>query len=250
MEKNTSFVKLPIIPTFIQVLLIMKQRFKYFFKFSIPLLIYFLLMFLFRDIILPAPPGRLGFIYFLAMIGMLIVMSIVVVAYHRTFIMDIKDVETTKVFRLTSREWRFIGWYFAISFFIGIVVAVFMFMFIGLIKEGNLNTTRIIMFSLYVPISYVASRWLLVLPAASVDDDQASLSFAWALSENNGWRVMLLIFILPIMLELIQYLFLSFDFLPLTIISILLGIVTIILGIGVISLSYSYLRINTTLPSE
>ncbi len=241
--------KLPIIATFMQVLIVMKERYIYFIKFSIPIFVFVGLAYIFQSSLMPSSipnspePSRLLFFIFW-LLGFFTI-TMVIVAYHRTFIMNIEDVEKTGIFRLGSREWRFIGWYFAMSFFIGIIVAVVMYASIGFLKEGNVQTARIITFAIMIPIFYLSAHWLLVLPASSVDDSEASLSYAWDISQGNGWRIAVLVFGIPSAVNTLNLYVFSYNYMILTILGVIISLFAMVLGIGVISLSYSYLKLNS-----
>ncbi len=239
-EQNNS-IKLPVIATFIQVLYVMKERYIYFLKFSIPIIAFIALMFLIGESI--APQKNPGFMGFVLMAVLMLVISIVIVAFHRTFIMDIDDVNNTAIIRLTAREWKFIGWYFVVIFFAGILMAILGFLFVGLLKEGKppYGMGQIILLPLY----YLLARWLLVLPATSVDDEEASISTAWNLSQGNGWRLVVLVFLLPLVMNMVSLFLFSQGMIVLTILGFILYLISILIGVGVISLSYSYLKLNS-----
>ena len=234
-------VKLPVIATFIQVLVVMKERYIYFLKFSIPIIAFIALMFLIGESI--APQKNPGFMGFVLMAVLMLVISIVIVAFHRTFIMDIDDVNNTPIFRLTAREWKFIGWYFAVIFFAGILMAILGFLFVGFLKEGKppYGMSQIILLPLY----YLLARWMLVFPATSVDDEEASISTAWNLSQGNGWRLVVLVFLLPLVMNMVSLFLFSQGMIVLTILCFILYLISILIGVGVISLSYSYLKLNS-----
>jgi hypothetical protein len=242
----TNQKKLPIISTFIQVLRVIKDRYKSFFSFSIPIFIFFGMTYIFQTSLFPSslpnapePSELLEFIFWL--LGIFTI-SMVTVAFHRVFIMDLDDVSQTKIFRLGLREWRFIGWYFAISFFIGIIMYVILFSLGGFIRQDDMEMSQIVLLSAMIPIAYLSSRWLLVLPAASVDDEEASLSFAWNLSAGNGWRLTTLIVAIPASIKFLSSYLLLVNNMLTNIISIVFSILTLLIGVGVISLSYAYLK--------
>ncbi len=239
--EQTKPIKLPIIATFIQVLYVMKERYIYFLKFSIPIIVVMALMFIFGESI--APQKSPGFMGFVLLVVLMLVISIVVVAFHRTFIMDIDDVNNTAIIRLTAREWRFVGWYFAVFFFAGILMVIMAFLFAGVLKESALANGSFQLLGL--PIYYLLARWLLVLPATSVDDEEASMTTSWHLSEGNGWRLVVLVFLLPLIMNMLSLFLFSQGMIILTIIGMILYLFSLVTGIGVISLSYSYLKLNT-----
>jgi hypothetical protein len=240
MTDPINSIKLPIIATFIQVLYVMKERYLYFLKFSIPIVAFMALMFIFGESI--APQKSPGFMGFVLMVALMLVISIVVVAFHRTFIMDIEDVNNTAIIRLTTREWKFIGWYFAVFFFAGILMVILAFVFSGFLKEGSLPFGSIQLLGL--PIYYLLARWLLVLPATSVDDEEASMTTSWHLSEGNGWRLVVLVFLLPLLMSMLNLFLFSQGMIVFTIIGVILYLLSLVIGVGVISLSYSYLKLN------
>lgn len=239
-NQENNPIKLPVIATFIKVLYVMKERYIYFLKFSMPLVVVMALMFIFGESI--APQKNTGFMDFVLMVVLMLVISIVVVAFHRTFVMDIDDVNNTAIIRLTAREWRFIGWCFAVFFFAGILTVILLLPFVGFLKESSLPFGSIQLIGL--PVYYLLARWLLVLPATSVDDEEASVTTSWHLSQGNGWRLVVLVFLLPLIMNMLSLFLFSQDMIVLTIIGLFLYLFSLVTGIGVISLSYSYLKSN------
>ncbi len=188
------------------------------------------------------PQKNLGFIGFVLICLLTLITSTVVVAFHRTFIMSIDDVNKTAVFRLSSREFKFIGWYFVIFFFVVIIMVLIGLFFTGVLKEVAPSSIPVNIIG--SPVYYLIARWLLVIPAASVDDVDTSIASAWNLSKGNGWRLVVLVFVLPLIMNTISLFLFSQDMLILSIIASVLYLVSLVVGIGVISLSYSYLKLK------
>lgn len=99
-----------------------------------------------------------------------------------------------------------------------------------------------------LPALYVGARWTLSFPAAAVSDQRGKrFSYAWALSDCNSWRVVLLAGVCPI---LVGYLLKSFEPSDLPFAKLIYGAAWLTFGtvqIGFSSLCYRYLSQNVVL---
>ena len=99
--------------------------------------------------------------------------------------------------RWSSRESRFLFW--IVTLWI-LYLAVW---WLGLLVAGNISPrgslpawSGVIEFSAKLPAFYVVARLSLVFPATAIDRP-ASLKWAWQASRGNGWRLVVVIAVIP-----------------------------------------------------
>ncbi len=163
---------------------------------------------------------------------------VIAVTCHRVILLDDAELKDFQVFRFSKREWRFLGWTMVLSL-LGMVILT-LFANLKSLFYIDVNNVFFYKYIWMLPAYYFMSRFSLVLPACALDHS-ISLRQAWRLTTGNGWRIFVIVVILPIILSLVS------DFIfPQTITitnflnSIFYPLITII-EISALSLSYRFL---------
>lgn len=182
------------------------------------------------------------------MIAFLATLVMAVVGCHRLFIFGPKPDAEYKAFDWTGNEIKYSGWWILIGLMAGIISIPLMLVLMPFM-QANLDTYAdtqplylLVLGLIYIPVYYVVSRWSLVLPASATDTHGKSLSWAWDLSSNNGWRLTILVSFLPFITDLLFGLLP--EELPL-IVDLIIGFVWVVIGVievSLLSLSYSFIR--------
>jgi len=176
---------------------------------------------------------------------------------HRLALMGDQGVPDYGLRTWTQREWRYLGWAIVL-----ITIGVFFFFVINslvvsivtrLIKAG-VKIETIQPFESFVllactPILYLFSRFSVLYPAISLDQSVSAAS-AWRLTAHNGWRMAMVVCLLPWVLSfLLSYLLRENATHVETIIHKLLGLILLAVGIVALSFSYKYLTKQVTPPA-
>lgn len=112
-------------------------------------------------------------------------------------------------FRWTWRETRFLGWLIVVYFFWTLIMAPIV-AGVGVASDFKLVSQGVWVDALAltlatVPNAYVFVRLAFLLPATAVDQKR-NLRWAWELSKANGWRLVVLLWVLPMLIPLmLQY---------------------------------------------
>lgn len=122
------------------------------------------------------------------------------VTCHRLVLLDPTVVASQAIPGWSWRETRFFLWMIGV-WLICAVMAWGLAMLsanIWMLRVGELSPTRIewMVFVVKVPAFYLFARFCLVFPATAVDR-KVDLKWAWRLTANNGWRLVLLVGVLP-----------------------------------------------------
>lgn len=177
--------------------------------------------------------------------------AISVVGCHRIFLLGDKVVAETRWFNWTGNELKYIGWGLILTLcMIAISIPYIAVVSFALSDFSGSSVFMMIMMPLIgLPLFYMMSRWMLIFPAASLGQRGQGLSWSWELSVGNGWRLVVLIMFLPLLVEVLTAILsyaLGVIMSPLIISLLVLPIKMFmaIVGIGVLSLSYQYLVDN------
>lgn len=181
----------------------------------------------------------------------ILIFTVFAVICHRLVLLGDDAVPTYGFSKWTRRETRFSGWLLGI-YLIFTVVA----MLIGAIGltliwnliEGFEESFYWIMWILSAPGLYVFARLSLVLPATAIDN-RPNLAWSWGLSSNNGWRLVIVVGVLPWLMAMLQWLLLRDNASIVEIVIVaLLGYALLTVEIAALSLSYRELSQNV--PTE
>lgn len=109
-------------------------------------------------------------------------------------------------FRWTGRETRFLGW-LVVVYFYWTLILVPVIAGVGVASDFKLASQGVWVDALAitlatVPGAYVFVRLAFLLPATAVDQKR-NLRWAWGLSKGNGWRLVALLWVLPMFISLV-----------------------------------------------
>ena len=201
--------KLPVIDTFKQALNLTFSKFDLLVKFAIPLIsIQLLLIFSSTDQLTsvfkqPTTELNVSGLDVIGFIIYLVILVMTIISCHRIFLLDDETVNNTKILRWGIRELKYVGWV--------IVIAIIMFLIqlaIGIliaVTGGDLIQNHMVPMAIgfFLMISYFTSRLSLLFPATAVDNKEANVEYVWRLSNENSFRLMFLISILPALVNLL-----------------------------------------------
>ena len=171
------------------------------------------------------------------------------VGAHRLFLNKRLPSEE-RVFNWTGNEVRFAGWSLLLIVCVALVslpVVGISGVLVGSMVLGENSpqlVAQIVSLAITFPVYYFVGRWSLVLPASAIGIRGKSLSWAWNLSDGNGWRLALLMGLLPICNNMLLSLIAVEDSWLFAIFSTALSLLVATIQVGVLSLSYKYLTDN------
>lgn len=239
--------KLPVEEIFRKALALPINHFKELLIVGAPLIIAGTVVLIFTDLLLPRSFNfeLVGLSVFLATFFIL-TLVIGIIGCHRIVILGPDASRTKNIFSWTGNEIRYIGWWLVIGICSALIAVPLMFIVMPLMSTSidelfDDILTVYILELINIPIYYLVSRWSLVLPAAAVDIREKGLSWAWKLSEGNGWRLTLLVGFIPFMADLFFSYIPSTDFLLLNMMEGALWLLIGVVQIGLLSHSYRFL---------
>jgi hypothetical protein len=183
---------------------------------------------------------------------------------HRLVLIGNTGVPEYGMLGWTRREW----WFLAYLIFLPCVYYLSMalnLMAIGLFKEFDININSIqILFAkgdgnlllillVALPSVYIFSRLSLLFPATAVDRD-VDVEWAWKTSSKNGWRLTVIIILLPLLFVLLQVAQVMLwgkepNWVE-GIIDVLLKLILLAIEIIVLSFSYKHLTENQVVEAK
>ena len=174
-----------------------------------------------------------------------VVGTMFVITIHRVVLLEQTNVSMAGT-SWSGKEWKFVayslGFYFLISL---TTILPMVLLFLGghnLMMLILMNQVSIYfsMFLFILMIGYLSVRLSLLFPAIAVEEGKASFGWAMNLSSGNGWRLMILLFVAPLLIAYIIPKFYGISFM----INVLLEMVKIVLSIfeiTLLSVSFQYL---------
>lgn len=183
---------------------------------------------------------------------------------HRLVLIGNTGVPENGMLTWTRREWWFLAYIILLPLVYLLSMALNL-MAHGLLKEfevqiGNFqiifaNGDGILLLILFsaLPSVYIFSRLSLLFPATAIDRD-VDVDWAWKISKKNGWRLAVIIVLLPLVFGLLQGLHVFFLRGNATwvedIIFVLLRLILLAVEIVALSLSYKHLTENEVIEAE
>lgn len=190
--------------------------------------------------LLETEPGFLSSMLYI--IPYVILFTLFAVTCHRIVLLGNSEVPKYGILSWSKRETRFLGWTIVGYFFFTLIT-----MFVGafaipIIATGSsTELTYVITLAILVPGSYVLSRLSILLPATSVDE-RPNLKWAWNITSGNGWKLLLIVALLP---QLVSAVYVFIDWPEHLIIQFAIGLLTYALvAIEIAALSVSYRFLN------
>lgn len=167
---------------------------------------------------------------------------------HRIVLLNNNEVTITGILKWGNRELRFLGWIIAISIFFGVSVFILSILVKTIVKqiEGT-GVAELIIYLALMPGFYIISRLSLIFPATALDK-RPDLEWAWTMSKNNGWRLFVVVGILPFVFSYIQSVIERENSTIIEdIIIMLISFVFLVVEIFALSLSYKKLALENEL---
>lgn len=201
--------------------------------------------------------GSFEFPFFIGLIIFLISTIIVSAPYvlfaiicHRLVLIGNEGVPKFGLRTWARREWWFLAYVILLPLVYLLTTAVLSPLIIGLSKEfqinfktyqtvfGEIDVSQGLNYLILITATYFFSRLCLLLPATAVDRD-VDVDWAWQISKGNGWRLMIVVGVLPWVFSYLKDFLIREDA---TIVEILFFILIsfILLAVEIVALSLSY----------
>lgn len=185
------------------------------------------------------------YLFYILCVFQSILLTFFAVTCHRVILMGSNSVPKYGMFSWTNRETKFLLWGILIILIFMLTAILLMIIPINLLEISLLKNIILNSFltSIFLyPAFYLFSRISIILPATAIDKKH---NFNWALdfTENNGWRLTVIIGALPLILWHVIDWFLGYniyvDFLV-----YFFSHMLAIFEITALSLAYKYLLLN------
>lgn len=130
-----------------------------------------------------------------------VLFTLFAVTCHRLVLLDPQSAVAGVAPRWTWRETRFLFFIFAVWLVSAIIVAVLMTLVLNMFLsraplEPNSSWLRWIRAAGEIPMLYLVARFCFVFPATAIDK-RINLKLSWELTRNNGWRLFVVVSVLP-----------------------------------------------------
>lgn len=265
---------LPVMGILLQSVLLTRRRLGDLFKVSSPFIFMLLLVNVFTEsYLVPAESGDVAIdgdamlLYLLLIIPCAFASIMAACVCHRIFLLPETEV---RMFHWSNREWRFLSYSFiiasiiiAVGVFVLTPVIFFISLFVyskvdagevnGSVGDGTIGNEMVegetflsgldvVSFLIILPLFYLFSRLAFVLPAVAIGRSDISLRWSWRLTRKNGWRLVFLTGVIPVLVGFIDTGLASvFDSIIWHAVSFALYIPLIPFNVCLLSLSYAYL---------
>ncbi|OZA30244.1 MAG: hypothetical protein B7X93_03970 [Hydrogenophilales bacterium 17-61-9] len=132
-----------------------------------------------------------------------LVYTVLAVRVHR-LVLCAENAEQGLV-RWTGRETRFLGWLVVVYCYLVLIFALLALLMgavgvMALLPQAGWWWGATLMFLASLPAAYLFVRLSVLLPATAVDQ-RRTIAWAWALTEGNGWRLVIVLWLVPILLS-------------------------------------------------
>lgn len=170
---------------------------------------------------------------------------------HRNILLPGKSTPTFGMLEWNRREWKYIGWAVIAYFYLYLMFAfaAFFSSSVGSFvpSMGGLSYTVIYMFIASSGM-YFFARLSLLFPAVATDH-KTGWDWVLDLTEGNGWRLVVIIGIFPIVLAVLPGLFANVH-VAVDALLLLFSIVLLVVEITALSLSFRHLTASSDLDTE
>ena len=173
-----------------------------------------------------------------------------VISVHRVVLLH-EDYAGVVIPRLSWRVARYLIWFVVVSLILGLIAAPLMILNHLMSNDtAGLDKSLLVYFVIMLPAVYVMARLSLIFPAVALDK-RPNIERAWAMTKNNGWRMFIVIGVLPYLFTLLENVISREEstFVE-DIVILLLNYVFLIIEISALSFSYQYLVIDRTVREE
>lgn len=139
---------------------------------------------------------------FLAGAAQVLVYTVLAVRVHRLVLCA--ENAGQGLVRWTGRETRFLGWLVIVYFYLVLIFALLALLVGAVGAIAHLPEAGwwwgTLMFIASLPAAYLFVRLSILLPATAVDQ-RRTIAWAWALTEGNGWRLVIVLWLVPMLLS-------------------------------------------------
>ncbi len=239
--------KLPVLEIFFKALSLPIADFRFIAKAGLPLVMCVVVTILVsRFTTLDEKNASLFLISLVFGLAFCVSLVMAIVGCHRIFILKDRVINDIRPFEWTGNEFKYAGWWILIGICAGVVALPFMLLLVPFMGNtlnaiwDNKVFVIVLIGLINLPLYYLVSRWSLVLPSSAIGKHGKSLTWSWKVTENNGWRLMILIGLIPFCVDLF------FELLPNSksiTYALLVGAAWLLVGvfeICLLSLSYAY----------
>jgi len=176
---------------------------------------------------------------------------------HRLALIGDEGVPDYGLLTWTQREWRYLGWslvimiIWALFFFVinSVVVSIVTRLVQAGVKMETIQPFEPFVLLACTPILYLFARFSVLYPAISLDQPVTAKG-AWRLTAHNGWRMVIVVCLLPLLLYFLLGLLLRENATHVeTFIHNLLGLILLSVEVVALSFSYQHLAGQNTPPS-
>lgn len=197
--------------------------------------------------------GNIGFLIWIIILGLAGVLF--AITCHRLVLLGNESVPKYGLASWTARETRFVGWTlaaFGFAAFFGFIVNIPVLVLIAALSGNSGPPPALWVASAcgilaWIPGYYLFARLSILLPATAVDE-RPSVVWARQLTRGNGWRLFLIVILLPVFITLgsgILFFLLGHSVIANLLISAT-GCVLGVIQVAALSLSYKHLTESST----
>lgn len=140
---------------------------------------------------------------FLALAAQALVYTVLAVRVHRLVLGAESSAQELVLW--TGRETRFLGWLLVVYCYVVLIFAL-PALLVGAVgvmarmpQDGGW-WMALVAFLAPLPAAYLFVRLSILLPATAVDQ-RRTIAWAWALTEGNGWRLVIVLWLVPMLLS-------------------------------------------------
>ena len=170
---------------------------------------------------------------------------------HRYILLGDNGIAKFGIIEWRWREWRYVGWAIVAYFYLFVVILLAGMLAVTLSEilpwSGGAYYYGVISFISVLPGMYVFARLSLVFPATALDRN-VTWDWVWDLTQGNGWRLVFVIGLFPLLLSILPALLVGIHFL-LDFMLIIVSIVLLAVEVTALSLSFKYLVKNVSTES-
>lgn len=190
-----------------------------------------------------------GWLYFLIQLAPYTLFAI---TCHRLVLIDDPGVPKYGLLKWTKRESQFLAWFVIIIIICALLSGVINSFFLSIIisdveagaSEETIQSTRPLTYLINISILYIFARLSVLYPAIALDHP-VSAQWAWRLTAHNGWRLLLVVGLLPWVVYFLATLFIGET---VTIIDYMVFMFAwiILLAVQIVALSFTYQHLTET----
>jgi len=173
----------------------------------------------------------------------LLVYSYLAVTCHRIVLLGGGSVPRFGIRKWTSRETRFFAWLVGIYLTATLTLAMLPSLLSPVMEISGYRIWTVLNIAAATPVVYLVARLSMIFPAIAVDE-HPDIKWAWVISRGNGWRLLVIVGILPMITGSVLRLMERADSTLLEDLAVVL-ISFIVLIIEIVAVSLSYRQLTT-----